>query len=106
MAPGQTSGNSYDPEQAGILLDRLAGELVRASLKNPRALPDLRRDARELLICLDPWLTDQASAVSAAAHDVARGGNVSVLAEHLEELASILLDLAERDVPDSEATGA
>jgi hypothetical protein len=105
MQAHDASGEPRDPEQAGILLDRLACELVRASLKNPEALPDLRRDARELLFCLDPLFTDEAGARTVIAHEEAWRDDVTALAQSLEALASILLDRAERELTDPSATG-
>jgi hypothetical protein len=105
MESYHAASERHDPEQAGILLDRLACEIARAVLKNPQALPELRRDAQELLFCLDPLLTAEVGATAMAVHTAAWGEDASALAHTLEELACFLLDRAERELTDAKATG-
>lgn len=85
----------FDPEQAGIVCDRLAGELLRAVHANPEALRSLRLDARDLLACTRAWLARcQASRVPTfpeEAYDTPQ-----TLASGLRDLANFLLDLAEQ----------
>lgn len=86
-------GARLDPEQAGIILDRLAGELLLAATENPPALAALRDDARRLLAILRPLLAERA-ADPAAAH-ITSVTDPSVVAVELRMLAERLLALAE-----------
>ena len=95
---------AFDPEQAGIVCDRLAGELLRAARANPEALRNLRLDARDLLACTNAWLDrHQASRVPTfpeEAYDTPQ-----ILASGLRQLADYLLEIAEsarREQPNGE----
>lgn len=58
MARDQTQTcDAFDPEEVGIMLDRLASELVHAQAKNPPAVPNLKQDALELLSWTGGWFT-------------------------------------------------
>lgn len=48
---------AFDPEEAAIMLDRLASELIYAKTRNPQALSGLRSDAWQLLLCAAAWLS-------------------------------------------------
>jgi hypothetical protein len=85
----------FHPEEAGIMLDRLALELVHALAKNPGAVPALQIEAAELLDCVGAWLaaTDP-DALPMSSQLVAAELEPSVLAETLQDLGHDLLMLA------------
>jgi hypothetical protein len=90
------SYESFDPEEAGIMLDRLAIELAHALAKNPGAVAALQSEADELLGCVGAWLakTDTDS-LPMSARLVASELEPSELAQTLRELGHDLLALAE-----------
>lgn len=92
------SGTSaaFHPEEAGILLDRLAIEIVHALATNPGAVAALQREADELLGCIGAWMaiTDPDD-LPMSARLVAAELEPSVLAQELHDLGEHLLALAE-----------
>jgi len=96
LGSGPANGTSewFDPEQAGIILDRLAGELVRTAVPDP-ASTGLQRDAREFLRFLRVALSDQNSDLAFAVPRLNQDLPPDALAAILRELAERLLDMAE-----------
>jgi hypothetical protein len=88
---------TFHPEEAGIMLDRLAIELLHAEAKNPRAVPELKEEAEQLLACVRAWLakTFEADGAPFAAEHVAPGAEPRALAQTLRGLAEQLLFWAE-----------
>jgi hypothetical protein len=88
---------AFHPEEAGIMLDRLAIELQHAHAKNPGAVPELRQEAQQLLTCVAAWLATRTEADEApdAASEIAPGAEPLTLAQALRDLAEHLLLLAE-----------
>ena len=86
---------AFDPEQVGILCDRLAGEILRAARTNPEALRDLRFDARDLLGCTNAWLggcrAERVPTFPEEAYDAPED-----LAAGLRKLAAYLFELADQ----------
>lgn len=88
----QTQGDdAFNPEHAGIMPDRLATELLRAHAKNPETLPNLKRDALELLVCVAAWLS---AAIEPEPTLIAVQGGA--LEEEPLALATLLRDVAEQ----------
>jgi hypothetical protein len=96
----------FHPEEAGIMLDRLAIELLHAQAKNPRAIPELQAEAHELLACVRAWFASEAGGadISKPAHgadksrrDPEPSVDVVAIAGGLREIADHLLFLAEID---------
>jgi hypothetical protein len=104
MEGASFSDPAFDPEQAGIVCDRLAGELLRAAHANPDALRSLRLDARDLLACTSAWL-DRRQACRVPTFPEEVYDTPQTLASGLRELAEYLLELAEaagREPPDGD----
>lgn len=95
-----------DPEQAGIIVDRLATELERAELANPQAVPGLQEDARELLAYLEAWLAREPSELAAGVQNISQSGDIDVLVRNLRQLAEQLLELADRQIGKQETSGS
>lgn len=93
--------SAFHPEHAGIMLDRLAKELLYACTKNPEALPNLKRDALELLVCVAAWLSAaiEPEPTAIAVQDGAADADPLILAQTLRDVAEQLLLLDE--VPES-----
>ena len=85
---------AFDPEQAGIVCDRLAMELERAAHANPEALRTLRLDARDLLACTSAWLDGHQPGRVPTFPEEAYDAPAR-LAAGLRQLADYLLELAE-----------
>lgn len=87
---------AFHPEEAGIMLDRLAIELMHALAKNPGAVAALQSEADELLGCVGAWLaTTDADDLPMSARVVATELEPTVLAQELHNLGHHLLVLAE-----------
>lgn len=89
------AGAPFHPEEAGIMLDRLAIELLHALAKNPEAVRALQVEAEELLRCVSVWLaaTDP-DALPMSAQLTASELEPSELAQTLHDLGQHLLVLA------------
>lgn len=86
---------AFHPEEAGIMLDRLAIELIHAAAKNPAAVPALQREADELLSCVSAWLaTTDPDELPMSAQMAASELEPSELAQALHDLGRNLLVLA------------
>jgi hypothetical protein len=95
---------TFHPEEAGIMLDRLATELVHADAKNPRAVSVLQEEAQQLLACVSDWLATRPDAdepINVAPQNVLSVEPLA-LAETLRGLAETLLLLAELAEADSD----
>jgi hypothetical protein len=92
----KSASKPFDPEEAGIMLDRLGIELAHAIAKNPGAVPALQNEADELLDYVGSWLarTDP-DQLPMPARLVASELEPSELAQTLRELGHDLLILAE-----------
>lgn len=88
--------SACDPEQAGIMVDRLATELQRAELANPQALPALIEDARQLLTYLGDWLLREPNDLAVNLRNITPSGDIEVLVQNLRCLAEELFELADR----------
>ena len=97
---------AFHPEEAGIMLDRLAIELLHALAKNPSAVPELQHEAHELLACVRAWLATQAAGTDipqqadcsyVPGHETDANADLSSVVRGLRELAEHLLFLAELD---------
>jgi hypothetical protein len=87
---------AFHPEEAGIMLDRLAVELVHALAKNPGAVAALQSEADELLGCIGAWLAaTNADDLPMSARLVASELEPSVLVQTLHDLGQRLLLVAE-----------
>jgi hypothetical protein len=87
---------AFHPEEAGIMLDRLAVELLHALAKNPDAVPPLQTAADELLACVGVWLAAiDGDELPMNARLVAVDTEPSVLAQTLHDLGEQLLAMAE-----------
>ena len=97
MRPEATdSCAGFHPEEAGIMLDRLAIEIVHALAKNPGAVAALQSEADELLGCVGAWMaTTDLDDIPVSARLVAAELEPSVLAQELRDLGEHLLALAE-----------
>lgn len=82
----------FHPEEAGIMLDRLAVELLHAQAKNPRAVPALQEAAQELLACVGAWLaTFDTDELPITAQVIASDMEPGLLAQTLRGLADVLI---------------
>jgi hypothetical protein len=87
-----------DPEQTGIILDRLAKDLEHAARRNPATAAELRAEAERFLLGIDDWLARVHGELAMAARGV-RTADVDVLASDLRALAERLFDLADDLAP-------
>jgi len=86
---------AFSPEEFGIMLDRLAGEVLHALSKNPGAVPRLQADVDELLGVVAAWLAEKDSdGLPMSTRVIAAEIEPSELAQTLRELADHLLDMA------------
>jgi hypothetical protein len=86
---------AFHPEEAGIMLDRLAIELLHALAKNPTAVPALQHEADELLSCVGTWLaTTDPDELPTSPQLTASELEPSELAQTLHDLGEHLLMLA------------
>src|SRR5688500_2314086 len=87
----------FDPEEAGIMLDRLAIELLHAHAEVPEAVPALKRDAWQLLLCAAAWLSAPIEPDNPILVEQCVEADTAVLAlaRTLQEIADHLLVLAE-----------
>jgi hypothetical protein len=85
----------FDPEQAGIILDRLAGELRRAMVCNPDGVASVVEDSWQVLACTEAWLERERSDLARLAARVALASDPDALAGGLRQLAERLLELVD-----------
>jgi hypothetical protein len=86
---------TFDAEQAGIVCDRLAGEILDAARVNPDELRSLRLDARDLFGCTSAWL-DRHGAARVPTFPEEAYDTPERLASGLRELSAYLLELADQ----------
>lgn len=91
------TSDGFEAERAGILLDRLAEELLRIPATDPAAGAELQHDVRELLRFLRAALSDQRSDLTFAVPRINRDLPPAALASILRELAGRLLDMADQE---------
>jgi hypothetical protein len=90
------AGAAFHPEEAGIMLDRLAIELEHAVAKNPGAVAALQSEADELLACIGEWLAaSDADELPMSVRLIASELEPSALARTLHDLGRHLLLVAE-----------
>lgn len=91
---GASFDSVFDPEQAGIVCDRLAQELLRTAPDDTEVLRALSLDARMLLACESVWLNGSGAA-SVSRFLELHPDSPGALAHALLALAKSLFELAE-----------
>jgi hypothetical protein len=86
---------ALNAQQLAIVLSSLARELEAAAASYPNTLPDLRRDTREAIRCVEAWCRAQEPHPQLAVPSIQDDTPVEILAEQLRVVAEQLWRLAE-----------